>query len=469
MQVKKFEAKTMKEALELVKKELGPEAVILSARDNKRGFGLAGEGSVEITAAVSELTLRKKQFTESKLMEKDKHKFQGAPAKQQKEMIEKVVQKQIEKARPRPPVTAQRYIDIEPVMQANQAYGTQNYNHTANHSLEQNNPQISLQNVQQVMNREMPRDAIREMQSPAEILTLKSEIQALKSMLTQFQNMPQNLQESQFSTPELRSIYERLCDEQMHPLDAQSLVQKAQAGLPASKHRDRNMIEGWIARSIMDQSLLADSGMNNKIHVFWGPPGVGKTTTLVKLAAQWMKNHHKKIALVTMDTLKVGATDQLKICAQILNAPFAVLRTSSDWNEILRYLDSVDHIFVDSPGPAIQLRREADYCQEILGSKDGNQRHHLVLSATYPKQMLQDLINRSDIFACDDLIVTHLDECQHFGAFYSLMLEMALPLHSFGLGTRMPDDYEVATRERILDLIFHITKKTNRDEFISNR
>ncbi len=451
MQVKKFEAKTMKEALELVKKDLGPEAVILSARDNKRGFGLAGEGSVEITAAVSEVTLRKKHFTESKLLEKDKQRFQNSPAKQQKEMIEKVVQKQVEKTRPRP-VTAQRYIDIEPAMQ------NQNYTHTANHSLEQNQSQISLRNIRQVMQTE----------SPTEILTLKSEIQSLKSMLSQFQSMPQNIHESQFSTPELRSIYERLCDEQIHPLDAQSLVQKAQAGLPASRQRDRNMIEGWIARSIMDQSLISDSGNDKKIHVFWGPPGVGKTTTMVKLAAQWMKSYNKKIALVTMDTLKVGATDQLRICAQILNAPFAVLRSTTDWNEILRYLDSVDYIFVDTPGPAIQLRRDADYCQQILGTKKANHRHHLVLSATYPKQMLQDLINRADLFSCDDLIVTHLDECQHFGAIYSLMLEMALPLHSFGLGTKMPDDYEVATKERILDLIFHITK-TNRNEFISNR
>lgn len=451
MQVKKFEAKTMKEALELVKKELGPEAVILSARDNKRGFGLAGEGSVEITAAVSEMTLRKKQFTESKLPDREKQKFQSAPARQQKELIEKVVQNQIEKTRPRP-VTAQRYIDIEPVTQAEPAptQGAPSYAIIPSTAL---SPKAAVAS--------QPRN-------DAEINQLKNEIQTLKSMLTKFQTIPQTVTESQFSTPELRGIYERLCDEQMHPLDAQSFVQKAQSGLPASRHRDRNMIEGWIARSIMDQSLLSDTGIEQKIHVFWGPPGVGKTTTLVKLAAQWMKSHHKKIALVTMDTLKVGATDQLKICAQILNAPFAVLRSSTDWQEILRYLDSVDHIFVDTPGPAIQLRREAEYCQGILGGKTSQHRNHLVLSAAYPKEMLQDLINRADLFSCDDLIVTHLDECQHFGAIYSLMLEMALPLHSFGLGTRMPDDFEMATRERVLDLIFHITKR-NSEEFMARR
>ncbi len=450
MQVKKFEAKTMKEALELVKKELGPEAVILSARDNKKGFGLAGEGSVEITAAISEMTLRKKQFTESKLPEREKQKFHTSSARQQKELIEKVVQKQIDKTRPRPPVTAQRYIDIEPDM-VPAAPIVQDLKKT----------QVSLLQVQQAMQSDKS--------SSSEITTLKSEIHALRSLLQQFQSVPQGItQESQFSTAELRQMYERLCDEQMNPLDAQSLVQKAQAGLPTSRHRDRNMIEGWVARSIMDQSLLSESGLDKKIHVFWGPPGVGKTTTMVKLAAQWMKSHNKKIALVTMDTLKVGATDQLKICAQILNAPFAVLRSSTDWNEILRYLDSVDHIFVDTPGQAIQLRREADYCQGILGEKNQMHRHHLVMSAAYPKEMLQDLINRADVFACDDMIVTHLDECQHFGAIYSLMLETALAVHSFGLGTSLPGDFEMATKERILDLIFHITK-TNRDEFMMKR
>jgi flagellar biosynthesis protein FlhF len=439
MQVKKFEAKTMKEALELVKKELGPEAVILSARDNKKGFGLAGEGSVEITAAVSELTLRKKQFTESKLLEKDKQKFQTAPARQQKELIEKVVQNQIEKTRPRP-VTAQRYIDIEPV-ETPAAPPAPLTGEIATSTLAPQNGEIGQ---------------------------LKNEIEALKSMLSGFQSVPQTIVQSQFETPELRAIYERLCDEQMHPLDAQSFVQKAQAGLPGSRQRDRNMIEGWIARSIMDKSLLSDPGDDKKIHVFWGPPGVGKTTTIVKLAAQWTKNQSKKIALVTMDTLKVGATDQLRICAQILNAPFGILRSTTDWVEVLRYLDSVDHIFVDTPGPAIQIRREAEICQGILGAKNGQSRHHLVLSAAYPKTMLQDLINRADLFSCDDLIVTHLDECQHFGALYSLMLEMAMPFHSFGLGTRMPDDFEMASRERILDLIFHLTKR-NHDEFMDRR
>ena len=75
MHVKKFEAKTMKEALEMVKVELGPEAIILNAKDNSKKHGLVGEGSVEITAAISELELRKKQLVESKYPEKKREIF----------------------------------------------------------------------------------------------------------------------------------------------------------------------------------------------------------------------------------------------------------------------------------------------------------------------------------------------------------------------------------------------------------
>jgi flagellar biosynthesis protein FlhF len=96
MLVKKFEARTMKEALEMVKAQMGPDAIILAARDNKKSFGLVGEVSVEITAAVSETTLHKKKFVETKMVETDKERFQRSPARTQKDLIEKMVRRELE-------------------------------------------------------------------------------------------------------------------------------------------------------------------------------------------------------------------------------------------------------------------------------------------------------------------------------------------------------------------------------------
>src|SRR3977135_1546000 len=99
MQVKKFEAKSMKEALELVKLHIVPEAIILAAKDSHRGFGLMGEKSVEVTAAVSEETLRKKKIAESKLREDLRDRFQQIPASKQREFINRVFEERKDERR----------------------------------------------------------------------------------------------------------------------------------------------------------------------------------------------------------------------------------------------------------------------------------------------------------------------------------------------------------------------------------
>src|SRR4051812_16135472 len=119
MRVKKFEARNMKEALTMVKNELGPDAVILGARDNRK-FGLAGEASVEVTAAVSESTLQKKRFVESCMTMGDRARFHRSDAKTQRRIIERMVDGRVaavagnggetESARPKRNITSMSYI-----------------------------------------------------------------------------------------------------------------------------------------------------------------------------------------------------------------------------------------------------------------------------------------------------------------------------------------------------------------------
>src|SRR3954453_12805092 len=93
MQVKKFEAPTMQEALDNIKRELGPEAIILQTKKNKRGFGLLSKDSVEITAAVSERSLQKKQFAEARLPGSAQTAMKKMPADRQAEFIDKYADK----------------------------------------------------------------------------------------------------------------------------------------------------------------------------------------------------------------------------------------------------------------------------------------------------------------------------------------------------------------------------------------
>ena len=113
MQVKKFEARSMKEALQLVKGSMGPEAIILSMRDINNGFGIAGGTSVEVTAAVSEQTLRKKRLAQAKLNSQHKEIFESSSARQQKDFIDKVVSKLQREHQEPSKITATPYIDIK--------------------------------------------------------------------------------------------------------------------------------------------------------------------------------------------------------------------------------------------------------------------------------------------------------------------------------------------------------------------
>lgn len=123
MQVRKFEARTMKEALEMVKSHMGPEAIILSAKDNNRGFGLMGSTSVEVTAAITDEVFKRKLLAEKKMKEEARERFQRASARDQKQFINKAferanqaggAQASAQPAQPvRRPMTSVPYIEID--------------------------------------------------------------------------------------------------------------------------------------------------------------------------------------------------------------------------------------------------------------------------------------------------------------------------------------------------------------------
>src|SRR6478609_3049299 len=98
MQVKKFEAPTIQEALENVKRELGPEAIILQTKKNKRGFGLLSKASVEVTAAVSERSLQKKQSLDRRLPESGRAAMKNMPAERQAQLIDRYTDKTLTQA-----------------------------------------------------------------------------------------------------------------------------------------------------------------------------------------------------------------------------------------------------------------------------------------------------------------------------------------------------------------------------------
>ncbi len=469
MQVKKFEARTMKEALEMVKTQLGPDAIILSARDNNKSFGLVGEGSVEITAAVSEETLQKKKFAESRLREQDREKFLRSPARQQKELIHKMVEKHVQKTQAPAPITQRRYIDIEDEAEISRQkqVADERVRSAAQRALN------AFQEQEETFARSAPKKAAPIVkagpptESP-EVIALKNEIANLKQVISQFQQMPQSFVGTHPGADygisyDLSFVFEKLTSAGMAPEIAAEILTTAQETLPALKLKNRSLVEAWVARYVLDSTKVSNNPTQGKIHCFVGPAGSGKTSALIKMASQMVVREGKKIALFTTDTFKVGAADQMKIYAQILNVPFSVIRSQNDWTNLMRYLANVDCVLVDYTGLSLKSNEEIQMLKSLLPPAALNPNIHLVLSTNAKDGDATELGRRYSVLGYKDVVFSSLDESTQHGTIYNFMKRFDVPLHSFGIGPRVPEDFEFATKERLLDLIFKITKFKQQD------
>lgn len=529
MRVKKFEAKSMKDALRMVKAELGPDAVILGARENKRSFGLAGESSYEITAAVSESTLQKKRFVEARLKDDDKEKFRSSGASAQKRMIEKMVDRRLlsqqqERSaqaasvraqslseRPRA-ITSVSYIDIQddapiqpvyarrapikpqtpPQARAStprvktpvaNAYASQGGLETvrsapstaanpktssdvrnrirnlAREAWEAGRPVAPVSQEAAAPKSTTPRSQVADVQ---EIDSLRGEIQRLQGLLEGFQKVPQSFQGAAHPGAEFglgydfSRSYQKLVETGVNNELAAEILLRAAQEIDALNAKKPSIVEAWVAKWFLQNISICARPLGGKMHVFAGPMGGGKTSQLVKTAAQLVIRDKKRIAVVSTDTTKVGAVDQLKIYCQILNVPFAVVRDKADWQWLEPQLQNVDHILVDSPGMALTAVDEIQRLRGLMPATDAAS-VHLCLSSAMKEQDALEAVRRFRIVQPTDLVFTALDMSVQHGVIATVQLRSGLPLHSFGIGPRVPEDFEVATKERVLDLLFKLS------------
>lgn len=494
MQVKKFEAKTMKEALDLVKVHLGPEAIILSAKDSHRGFGLMGEKSVEVTAAVSDETLRKKKVAESKLREDLRERFQQIPATKQREFINRVFEeRKVEKrelvtaltAEVRSELSGIRYADIqdEPQRSASQERVRRAAERArlASRDVFQDpprktppvrkvTPQTPTDQRAQSQARQQPQppSAVPHVSNNPEVRMLESQVRELKSLVERFQQIPQipmsmHPGAEQGLPFELSPVYQRLTGQGIKAEIVSSLLKRAQRELDHDSLKKPALVEAWIVRQLLNSIDVSKDPMGARYHVFMGSTGQGKTTSLVKFASHLVLKEKKTIAIISLDTIKVGAADQLKIYAQILNVPFAIVRNGEEWRVAQQKLSRVQHILVDCPGFNLRSMEEVEWLKRLIPPPEMSRQIHYVQSVLARDEEAFDLASRYQMLGFNDVIFTRLDESSRQGLIVNFQQQFSKPLHSFGLGPRIPEDFEFATKERVIDFIFKLSFATRRE------
>jgi flagellar biosynthesis protein FlhF len=251
--------------------------------------------------------------------------------------------------------------------------------------------------------------------------------------------------------------FEKLVKEGCSEKTAGLILNRCLEELGREKIKKETLVEGWIARFLMNEIQIAPPKTDRPVHMFVGPPGHGKTSSVVKFASYLVIEKGLRVAIISSDWKRIGNGDQLKTCAQILNVPFAVVRKKKDWLRIFSQLEDIDLFVVDTAGTSLKDLKETEIFRSLMPDPDIRHIHYVISGSTRFEEAIAG-VGRFMAYGLDDLVLTKIDECSSFGFIFDFSDQTGIPLHSFGIGPSVPDDLEMATRERVLDLIFRLTE-----------
>jgi flagellar biosynthesis protein FlhF len=194
-----------------------------------------------------------------------------------------------------------------------------------------------------------------------------------------------------------------------------------------------------------------DSG-GRRILSFIGPTGVGKTTTLAKLAAMKAVEERKRVALVTVDTFRIAAVAQLETYARIMSVPLEVAGSSQELHNALKKHENCDLVLIDTAGRSPNNRKEINEIHDVFHIPE-RVHHYLVLSATTQYSHLVNAESRFGVLPFKSYIFTKLDEVDDASPMVNFLFSRSKPVSYFTTGQQVPEDIEPASRKRLAAMI----------------
>ncbi|WP_010301470.1 flagellar biosynthesis protein FlhF [Kurthia senegalensis] len=184
-----------------------------------------------------------------------------------------------------------------------------------------------------------------------------------------------------------------------------------------------------------------------------GPTGVGKTTTIAKMAARAVLEKRKKVGFITADTYRIGAIEQLKTYANLLQAPVEVIYSYDDYKLAKEKLSDCDFIFIDTAG---RNYRESKYVDDVTKLIELNEdmENFLILSITAKQRDMEAIIEQFSAYPISKFIFTKLDETNTIGTIVNLMVKYNKGLAYYTNGQEVPEDIVEASLDKIIELVF---------------
>lgn len=478
MQIKSFKAPTLKEAMANVKSELGVDAVILHTNKIKKGgiLGFHAKEIVEVIAAIEDEPVVKEQKPAMDTGAASEAVLQAAAAARASR-----------NSAPEPQPTG----NFTPRNMVSQ-YQTAGTIEAISHAMAQNTPSPTFGEVLASVNRaqeqaESEQPVVKEepaepvnvaeeklvsVESDVEQLTSEKETETASEDATDLDVKEQEILDLQNQLEEMKSMLVEMSrnkDEAggipnlQRAMEAQGISQHVLEDMisklngteilaPQNSIKALKALEKYVRKAIRIANGITLYSDKPKIVALIGPTGVGKTTTLAKIAAKFVLEEGAKVALITADTYRISAVEQLKTYSDILGLPLEIVYNPQALQEAIEKHKDKQLILLDTAGRSQYNAYQMKELSELLNI-DADIEKHLVMSATTKTSDGLELLDNFSLCKPDRVIFTKVDETKTHGIILNILHRRKAALSYLTNGQSVPDDIEPASIEKLAELL----------------
>lgn len=484
MQIKSFKAPTLKEAMANVKSELGVDAVILHTNKIKKGgiLGFHAKEIVEVIAAVEDESVVKEQ----------KPAIMDTGAASEAVLQAAAVARASRNSAPEPepqPIQPQPTGNFTPRNMVSQ-YQTAGTIEAISHAMAQNTPSPTFGEVLASVNRaqeqagqpvvkeepvepvSVAEEKLVSAESDAEQLTPENEVETASEDATDLDVKEQEILDLQNQLEEMKSMLVEMSrnkDEAggipnlQRAMEVQGISQHVLEDMisklngteilaPQNSIKALKALEKYVRKAIRIANGITLYSDKPKIVALIGPTGVGKTTTLAKIAAKFVLEEGAKVALITADTYRISAVEQLKTYSDILGLPLEIVYNPQALQEAIEKHRDKQLILLDTAGRSQYNAYQMKELSELLNI-DADIEKHLVMSATTKTSDGLELLDNFSLCKPDRVIFTKVDETKTHGIILNILHRRKAALSYLTNGQSVPDDIEPASIEKLAELL----------------
>ena len=425
MDLKRYRVNNIQEALQLIKKDLGPEAVIVSTRQVKEGkgtFGLFGKTVLEVTAALNQ----EQKSTPTKT---------PPPTQAAAAVAYGIKDQETQPSSNVVPFRSTSTKDSQSLI-------------------------LPIQKDVQELKESIDEIKIKTATYGDHVINqLKHELGEMRHMLHMI--VSQSVHHDDLHLPEnLMILFQQMKFGGLEEKFARRVVLEAQKNISEEDLQNFSYVKIFLARMLM-KIIKTTNGIENieqsqKIVSLIGPTGVGKTTTAAKICSEQILQYKRKVALITVDTMRIAAVEQLRAYAKVINVPLSIVSDKVELDRAISSYADYDVIVIDTGGCSQRDETQMFELRDIFDER-GRLHNILVLSATTKDSDTNEITRKFGSMPLDSIVFTKLDESSSYGSIFNHAIRFKKPVSYLTTGQNVPEDIELATKERLVDLLLHIS------------